>query len=312
MDRDFRQIDWSDAIAEDCRDLVRLAIGEDLERGFDWTTVVLVPDRTIGRAELVARCAGVVAGLPAAQLALAEFDPHATWSPVVGDGAAVSAGQCIARVAGPARTLLTAERLILNMLGRLSGIATLTRQYVNAVAGTPARIYDTRKTTPGWRSLEKYAVRRGGGRNHRLGLYDAILIKDNHVALGSTATEGERYSAAGAVARVRQFLSSLPGGDPRRELIVEVEVDTLDQLDEVMPAGPDLVLLDNMDPEQLREAVRRRDAFAPGIELEASGGVNLRTVGCIAQTGVDRISVGALTHSAASFDIGMDWGTHAD
>ena len=208
---------------------------------------------------------------------------------------------------------LAAERVLLNLLGRLSGIATLTRQYVDAMAGTKARIYDTRKTTPGWRRLEKYAVRCGGGWNHRTGLFEAVLIKDNHLAFGSqspataTATDALRYTPAEAVGLARRFLREQAAADAAAPMIVEVEVDSLDQLDAVLAAGPDLVLLDNMQPGELRQAVARRDAVAPAVELEASGGVDLRGVRRIAETGVERISVGALTHSAVALDIGLDW-----
>lgn len=302
---DFRQIEWDSATAGDWRELVRLAIREDLGRAYDWTTVLLTTADAQGRAAVVARKPGVVAGLHAAQLALAEIDRGAGWTGIACDGATVQAGEVLAHIAGSARSLLTAERLLLNVLGRLSGIATLTRRFVDAVAGTSARVYDTRKTTPGWRRLEKYAVRMGGGHNHRLGLYDAVLIKDNHLALGATAAG--RFSPAEAVRRVRHFLHGLPADDPRAGMIVEVEVDTLEQLDEVLAEQPDMILLDNMSPALLREAVARRNARNREIELEASGGVNLETVGEIARTGVERISTGALTHSAPWLDIGLDW-----
>jgi nicotinate-nucleotide pyrophosphorylase (carboxylating) len=204
--------------------------------------------------------------------------------------------------------VLTAERLLLNFLGRLSGIATLTRRYVEAVVGTRARIYDTRKTTPGWRRLEKYAVRCGGGWNHRSGLFDAVLIKDNHLAVRSASPGGAAgYTPAEAVARARRYAGDRAGEAGCGELIVEVEVDTLEQLAEVLPAGPDLVLLDNMSLDQLRQAVAYRDAVHAAIELEASGGVGLENVRALAETGVDRISVGALTHSAPSLDVALDW-----
>ena len=204
--------------------------------------------------------------------------------------------------------MLAVERPLLNMLGRLSGIASLTRRYVDAVSGTPAGIYDTRKTTPAWRSLEKYAVRCGGGRNHRAGLFEAVLIKDNHLALGAELRPQARggFSPAEAVLKARQFLSER-SGDASRQAIVEIEVDTLDQLDEVLAVKPDLVLLDNMGPAMLREAVAHRNARSPAVELEASGGIDLGTVRKVAETGVERISVGALTHSAVSLDFGLDW-----
>ncbi len=204
---------------------------------------------------------------------------------------------------------LTAERLVLNLLGRLSGIATLTRRYVEAVRGTTAGIYDTRKTTPGWRRLEKYAVGQGGGRNHRSGLFDAVLVKDNHLAFGRQQAAGhpDRYSPAEAVLRARQMLGQHSPQQPPAEIIVEIEVDTLNQLEEVLSAGPDIVLLDNMGPADLRRAVSLRDARSPAVELEASGRVDLESVREIAETGVERISVGALTHSAVWLDVGLDW-----
>ncbi|MGE3406141.1 MAG: carboxylating nicotinate-nucleotide diphosphorylase [Pirellulales bacterium] len=311
MNKDFRQIEWDEPLAEDWRELIRLAIREDLDRGYDWTTVLLASEAARGKAAVVARQPGVVAGLPAAQQALAEIDQAATFSPIAQDGQAVLAGEVIAHISGSARSLLTAERLILNALGRLCGIATQTRRFVDAVSGTTARIYDTRKTIPGWRRLEKYAVRMGGGHNHRLGLYDAVLIKDNHLALlsqvGVDGLDVPPPTTGQVVQRVRQFLLGLPDNDPRKEMIVEIEVDTLEQLEQVLPAEPDIVLLDNMSPAQLRTAVERRNALAVPVELEASGGVNLASVGEIARTGVERISTGALTHGAIWLDIGLDW-----
>ena len=303
---DFRQIQWDAQAEDDCRQLIRLAVREDLERLYDWTTVALVPDAAAGQAQIVARQSGVIAGLPAARLTLDEYDRRIEFEALTTDGQQVEAGAAIAAVRGPARSLLTAERPLLNLLGRLCGIATLTRRYVDAVAGTRARIYDTRKTMPGWRRLEKYAVRAGGGQNHRLGLFDGVLIKDNHLALGAS-TAGARFSPRQAVERVRHFLSQADADDPRRELLVEVEIDTLEQLTEVLSAGPDIVLLDNMSPEQLRQAVAKRNALAQRVELEASGGIDLTTVADAARSGVERISVGALTHSAPWFDVGLDW-----
>lgn len=304
--KDYRQIEWDADVEDDCRQLIRLAVREDLERLYDWTSVAVIPDDAPGRARVVARKPGIIAGLPAAAAALDEYDPGIQWRPMVADGDAVSGGQAIAELSGKARSLLAAERPLLNLLGHLSGVATLTRRFVEAAAGTPAGIYDTRKTTPGWRRLEKYAVHCGGGRNHRLGLFDGILIKDNHLALGAGAGDSH-YSPGEAVRRAQQFLSQLAEGESNRVLLVEVEVDSLDQLREVLPAAPDMVLLDNMPPATLREAVSLRDSLAPGVELEASGGITLETVGAIAATGVERISVGALTHSAQWLDIGLDW-----
>jgi len=304
MKHDFTQIVWDAALEAECRRIVQSAFGEDLHGQVDWTTDALVRPDDMGRAAVVARQPGVVAGLPAAQLAAAEFDSRIDWQSTVTDGSAITAGTVLATLTGPAHSLLIAERVLLNLLGRLSGIATLTRRFVDAVGSTPVRIYDTRKTTPGWRRLEKYAVRQGGGWNHRLGLFDAVLIKDNHLAVAAAA--GSNLTPAEAVRHVRQFLSSAaPSSDVPK--ILEVEVDTLEQLSAVLPTGPDLVLLDNMTLDQLRAAVALRNSLASNVELEASGGVTLSTIADIARTGVERISVGALTHSAIGLDIGLDW-----
>ena len=204
---------------------------------------------------------------------------------------------------GPARGMLAAERVLLNLLWRLSGIATLTRKFVDTVAGTKARIYDTRKTTPGWRRLEKYAVRCGGGWNHRTGLFEAVLIKDNHLAFGrpfsplwergwGRGSGGDaRFGPAEAVAAARRFVAEHAPAAEAAAMIIEVEVDTLRQLDEALAAGPDLVLLDNLQPGELRQAVARRDAVAPAVELEASGGIDLESIRRVAESGVERISV---------------------
>jgi nicotinate-nucleotide pyrophosphorylase (carboxylating) len=308
MKKDYRQLTWDADVEHDCRQLVRLAILEDLERGHDWTTVSLASEEAQSAANLVARQAGVVAGLEAARVALEEMEIAAAWQPQVTDGAKVERGTLIARLQGPARGLLTAERTILNLIGRMSGVATLTAQYVAAVAGTGARVYDTRKTTPGWRRLEKYSVRCGGGHNHRLGLFDGILIKDNHLALGRQGPHAARYTPAEAVIRARDFIQQYGGGqEPFASMLVEVEVDSLEQLRQVLPARPDIVLLDNMKPDQLREAVAIRNELAPLIELEASGGITLTTIRSVAETGVERISSGALTHSAIVLDVALDW-----
>jgi nicotinate-nucleotide pyrophosphorylase (carboxylating) len=310
MTREFTQIEWNAAVEDDCRQLTRLAVREDLDRHLDWTTVALVPDDARGAADLVVRADGAVAGIEVLRTVLDEMEAEVTCSPRVEDAAQVTSGTVIAQLEGNARDLLTAERIVLNFLGRLCGIASLTRAFVHAVQGTAARIYDTRKTTPGWRRLEKYAVRCGGGRNHRTGLFDAVLIKDNHLAV-TGGLSGQRPSAAEAVRRVRRFFSETLSDDPRGQMLVEVEVDTLDQLRDALTAQPDLVLLDNMSPEQLSQAVAIRNAVQPDrrTQLEASGGVNQSTVGRIAAAGVDRISVGALTHSAVSLDVGLDWQT---
>jgi nicotinate-nucleotide pyrophosphorylase (carboxylating) len=307
VSKQFRQIAWDNQTSEDWQQLLRLAVREDLDRFYDWTTTSLVASNTPGSAAVVARESGVVAGMEAARMTLAEYDNAAQWDPQVNDGDPIQPGQHVAQIRGAARAILSAERILLNVLGRLSGVATFTRQYVEAVRGTNAGIYDTRKTTPGWRRLEKYAVRMGGGHNHRGGLHEAVLIKDNHLALGGTAHGSARFTPAEAVSRCREALRSMMPGPLFEAAIVEIEVDTLEQLESVLPAGPDIVLLDNMSADLLRQAVARRDALAPEVELEASGGVNLSTVAGIAASGVERISVGALTHSATSLDFGLDW-----
>ncbi|MBN2579953.1 MAG: carboxylating nicotinate-nucleotide diphosphorylase [Pirellulales bacterium] len=301
MPREFPQIAWDDRLTADCRAMIRLALAEDLGAG-DWTTEALVPESVRCQAAVTARQETVVAGLPAVALTLDAVDPQIQWRPEVQDGDLVACGARVGVVTGPARGILVAERTLLNFLGRLSGIADLTRQYVAAVAGTAARIYDTRKTTPGWRRLEKYAVRCGGGWNHREGLFAAVLIKDNHLAWGR---EEGPLPPAEAVRRAKAFLQRRAAGQSS-EMIVEIEVDTLEQLADVLPEGPDIILLDNMPPAQLRQAAALRTRLNPNVELEASGGVDLTTVRAIAETGVERISVGALTHSPPAADFGLD------
>lgn len=299
--KEFHQVEWDERTADDCRQLVRLAVREDLDRLYDVTTSALVSEHSRGSARIVVRQPGVLAGLPAVQLAIAEMNLDTQLVLFSKDGEHVPAGAAVAQWCGSTRDLLTTERIVLNLLGRLSGIATLTHSFVNCTTGTRARIYDTRKTTPGWRRLEKYAVRCGGGCNHRTGLFDAVLIKDNHLAQGTS----QGITPHEAVLRARAFLA---GCKPDRSGdIVEIEVDTLEQFRDVLPAAPDIILLDNMSPDEMREAVRLRDEAGAATQLEASGGVRLDTVRRIAECGVDRISVGAVTHSATTLDIGLDW-----
>ena len=267
--------------------VVRAALAEDLGRAGDVTSQACVPADARLRAVFVSRKAGVISGLACARLAIAELDPSADFKSAVEDGTRVGPGGKLARVDANARALLAAERTGLNLLGRLSGIATLTRAYVDAVEGSGAAIVDTRKTTPGLRALEKYAVRCGGGVNHRFGLDDAILIKDNHIAACGSVGEAVRRAKAAAGHLMK----------------VEVEIDGLGQLEEALKYGPDVVMLDNFSLADLAEAVGRAAGRAV---LEASGGVTLETVRAIAETGVDVISVGALTHSAGVLDIGLD------
>jgi nicotinate-nucleotide pyrophosphorylase (carboxylating) len=267
--------------------IVRAALLEDLGRAGDITSAACIPAGTRIRARFAARKAGTIAGMDGVRLAIAALDPSADYRQLIQDGQAVTPGDVLAEVEADARALLSAERTALNLLGRLSGVATLTAAYVRAVEGTGAKIVCTRKTTPGLRSLEKYAVRCGGGINHRFGLDDAILIKDNHVAAcGGIAPALERAKAAAG-----------------HLVKIEIEVDTLAQLDEALPLGPDVVLLDNFSLADLREAVARAKGRTV---LEASGGVTLETVRAIAETGVDVISSGALTHSAPVLDVGLD------
>jgi nicotinate-nucleotide pyrophosphorylase (carboxylating) len=276
-----------------CRRLVELALAEDLGPGGDRTSLATIGPAATAAAAFVARSAGVVAGLPAAAMVVQAVDPALTFTAAVEDGSAATKSTTLATVSGSLRSILAAERVALNFLQRLSGIATATRKFVDAARGTPARILDTRKTTPGWRLLEKYAVRMGGGSNHRMALFDGILIKDNHLA-----------GLGGDIRRAILAARAYPGN---AGLPVEVEADTLDQLEAALTARADIVLLDNMTLEQMRTAVARRDESAPGVLLEASGGVSLETVGAIAATGVDRISIGALTHSAPALDIALDY-----
>ena len=282
----------SDALADMLPDMliepiVRAALAEDLGRAGDVTVQACIDPHARLTAQFVARKPGVISGLACVRLAIAILDPTASYFPVTADGDAVEAGTVLARVEANARALLSAERTGLNLLGRMSGIATLTSDYVKATAGTKARITDTRKTTPGLRALEKYAVRCGGGINHRFGLDDAILIKDNHIAAcGGVAL---------ALERARAHVGHL--------MKIEIEVDTLDQFDQALAYRPDVIMLDNFSLADLAEAVRRN---AGAVVLEASGGVTLQTVADIALTGVDVISVGALTHSAMVLDIGLD------
>jgi nicotinate-nucleotide pyrophosphorylase (carboxylating) len=282
-----------------CRRLVDLALEEDLDTAGDLTSKAVIPADLPGRAVLAARTPGVLSGLPAAAQVVAAVDPGLLFQPHLPDGSDLEKGDSLATLEGPLRSILAVERTALNFVQRLSGVATLTRQYVTAIAGLSCYILDTRKTTPGWRLLEKYAVRCGGGRNHRLGLYDGILVKDNHLAgLGVGGPEGTVWNALRAALAVRGSSPAVP---------LEIEVDNLAQLEEAFRCQPDMILLDNMSLHDLRAAVRRRNAVAPGVLLEASGGVQLATVRAIAETGVDRISVGALTHSAPALDIALDY-----
>jgi len=271
-------------------DLVAAALAEDIGDG-DRTTAWTVPEHLRGRARIVAREPGVVAGTRVAGAAFLAVEPALELRWEREDGQAVGANESVMTVSGPLGGVLTAERTALNFLARLSGIATLTARFVEAVRGTGCRVTDTRKTTPGWRILEKAATAAGGAVNHRLGLYDMVLIKENHIRAAGGIGE--------ALERVRA-----PAG--REGLQVEIEVTSLEELEEALPGAPDRILLDNMDPSWLRSAVERvRRRPAPRPLLEASGGVDLATVRAVAETGVDLVSVGALTHSAPALDLSL-------
>lgn len=284
----------NDSLPPELLDAIRRALTEDIGPG-DVTTESIVPPEAVMRGHIIAKQDGVVAGLDVAEAVYKTLDAEVDFHPQVEEGARVTRGGVLALVSGRTRSLLTAERTALNFLGRMSGIATLTRQFVDAVAGTKAVLLDTRKTAPGLRAADKLAVRRGGGQNHRIGLYDMILIKDNHIDYAGSITE--------AVARAR---SAAPG------LEVEVEARTLEDVREALSLGVERILLDNMSLEMMAEAVRIRDNFVVGAThasplLEASGNVTLETVRAIAETGVDFISSGALTHSAKVFDVSFDY-----
>lgn len=277
--------------AEEIRQAVQLALAEDVGIG-DVTTLATVPENASAGAAMRARQPLVLAGLALAEAAFLQLSLQVEIRRLAEDGQHIPASHTLLKLSGPARALLTAERVALNFVQRLSGVATLTAQFVEALKGTRAQILDTRKTTPGWRRFEKYAVRCGGGHNHRLGLYDMVLIKDNHLAALKAAAPNP---IAAAVRRAREKYPALK---------LEVETDTLEQVEQALAAGADLILLDNMNPAQLRQAVQKCRGRA---QTEASGGVTLAGVRAIADTGVDFISVGALTHSAPAVDIGLDF-----
>jgi nicotinate-nucleotide pyrophosphorylase (carboxylating) len=273
------------------RAAVKAALAEDIGTG-DVTTLATVPPSLSAHAVMRARQRLVVAGTPFAEAAFHALSRKIKIEPILRDGQTADAGATILKISGPARPILTAERVALNFIQRLSGIATLTSEFVQAVRGTRAQILDTRKTTPGWRRFEKYAVVCGGGMNHRMGLHDMVLIKDNHLA----ALRGEKPNAiAAAIARARRKYPKLK---------IEVEADSLDQVRQALDAGAEMILLDNMSLNDLSQAVIMAEGFS---KTEASGGVNLKTVRAIAKTGVDFISVGALTHSASAVDIALDF-----
>lgn len=279
--------------------LIELGLEEDLAEFEDATCAALIAPRQQGSVQIVARQSGVLSGLPCAELVFAQLDPAIEFRSLLADGESIAHGQPVAQVSGPLRSLLTGERTALNFLTHLSGVATLTREFVRLVSNPQCQLLDTRKTLPGYRALQKYAVRCGGGTNHRMGLFDGILIKDNHLAAASQRAES--WGPSEAVQAARDW------SEKNRTLSIEIEVDSLEQLSAALPAQPHIVLLDNMTTDQLRDAVELRNRVAPGVLLEASGGITLQSVTAIAATGVDRISTGALTHSAVAVDLAFDW-----
>lgn len=297
----------------DCIKLIEMALTEDigaadLKAGRDCTTDSIVPDTVTGSAAFVSRASGIVCGVEVAKLVIDRHALTLSLDVQLNDGEAVEPGQTIAVVSGPAAEILVLERTCLNFMCRLSGVSSFTNQYVKLIESTNACVLDTRKTTPGWRRLEKYAVACGGGQNHRMGLYDAVMIKDNHLAFRRSQTENKSLTIIDAIELARNWIDdhadSLPNG---KQTVLQLEVDNLEQLALALETSVDIVLLDNMTNDQLASAVTLRNEQAPHVLLEASGGVNLDTIAGIAATGVERISVGALTHSAANFDIGLDW-----
>ncbi len=272
------------------RRLVKRALDEDIGSG-DATSLALVPASAMAHAAIVARERLTVAGLTLAEMCFSEVDNTVKLKRMAEDGEPLESGSIILQLDGPAQSILSGERTALNFLQRLSGIATITAHYKEAIEGTGAQLMDTRKTTPGWRALEKHAVACGGGKNHRMGLYDMVLIKDNHLA----ALHDEANPVATAVTRTRE---ACPG------LIIEVEADTLEQAEQAATARADIILLDNMTPEKLREAVQLVDGRS---KLEASGSITLTNIRAVAETGVDFISIGALTHSSTAADIALDF-----
>lgn len=271
--------------------LVRLALAEDLGVSGDVTSRLIVPPTAVAAAKLVARAPGVLAGLGVARLVFETVDPGIRFETALADGAPLRAEQIVALISGSARSVLAAERTALNFIQRLSGVATQTARFVAALAGTGVAVIDTRKTTPGYRWLEKAAVRAGGGSNHRFGLYDRILIKDNHEAVAGSVAEAVRRARAGRAGAIE----------------IEVEVRSLDQLEEALGQHPDRVLLDNMSPAMVAECASRVARETPRPRLEVSGGIRLETIRDYALPGVDEISVGGLTHSAPALDLALDF-----
>ena len=292
------KVNLNDFVSEEVvGSIITTAMQEDMgPRKLDVTSKTFIPAELQGEASMVAREEGKLAGVALLEKVAAAYDEAIKVERCMEDGASVKRGDCVAKFTGPLRSILSMERIALNLVTHLSGVASLTGRFVAKCEGTKAKIYDTRKTIPGLRGLQKYAVKCGGGATHRMGLYDAVLIKDNHIA--HLGIEDLHEALEVAVRRAR-------GNHPDLQFI-QVEVDTLEQLEQVLNTGVDMVLLDNMSNDELRKAVAMRDERDAGVQLEASGGVNIETVEGIAKTNVDRISIGGLTHSAVCLDFGLD------
>ncbi|QDT40653.1 Nicotinate-nucleotide pyrophosphorylase [carboxylating] [Gimesia alba] len=290
-------IQFSEAQKTAAQHLIKLSLEEDLQQTGDLTCQALIEKTDQAEIQIVSRQTGVLAGSSLTSLIFSELDLEVVCTDHLSDGDPLEPGSIITTCAGPLASILIGERTVLNFLTHLCGVASLTSKYVKAVEGTKAVILDTRKTLPGWRILEKYAVAAGGGTNHRMGLYDGILIKDNHLA--AWASRNTHPSIAAAIRQARESVNGAKG--------IEVEVDTLDQLADALQAEPEIVLLDNMSLETMTQAIQMRNEQSPNTLLEASGGINLEAVRGVAETGVERISVGALTHSAIALDLGFDW-----
>jgi len=311
--RDYPQSNWNQDTERAAQRLIELAIEEDLGNQRDWSSFCSISQSAQGTAFLRARSPGVVCGLRIVPLVLECFAKRTgskvSFTPSAEDGQSVSPAAVLGKLEGDAIGILTAERTLLNFMGRMSGIATLTSKYAKAIHGSSARLYDTRKTTPGWRLLEKYSVVIGGGHNHRMGLYAAVMLKDNHLAESTEGTDGQNKPTFSQVIQSSQQQLIAARGPDVDPLIFEVEVDSLEQFRQILPLNVDIILLDNMTNDQLTQAVSIRNQAKSRVQLEASGNVKLSTIAAIAATGVDRISSGSLTHSATNWDVGLDWET---
>jgi nicotinate-nucleotide pyrophosphorylase (carboxylating) len=303
MPNEYASVDADTQLRFSLTKLIELGFAEDLNGSMDWTSMAVIPASREGECALRTRETGTIAGLVVVPWILDAIQAEVTFEAFTEDAHKMEPGQTLGILRGRVRDLLTAERLVLNIVSRLCGVATLTAKYAAELVGTGCRLYDTRKTTVGWRRLEKYAVRCGGGYNHRGGLYDGFLIKDNHLALSESNSP---ISGAEAIRRAREWLGKQVDGHEAPK-VIELEIDSLEQLDDALGASPDIILLDNFCTGDLSTAVEQRNRQNPQVQLEASGGVTIDTIRSIALTGVERISCGAITHQATWLDLGLDW-----